>query len=286
MNKLVCSLLVMGCMSATLPSCKLFRHKTSKKKKEATAQQAKVLDSAAAAIRNVAVVDSGNGNMKALIDSTASVWQQKSTLRTFSTKAKMHYESGDKNYDFVANIRLRQDSLIWVSVTVAGIVQVARAVITPDSFKAILYTEKQAFERPVSKVNSILPEGLDFFALQNVLLGNAILAGKGQVTRVADTGSQWFILRRDQNYLEQMTYNKADSTLQADQLITTDGPSRSLTHILSAFERIGGMRIPNNRKLTVVSDSSSMVVDIEYSNVLIDNELTYPFSIPKNYTIR
>lgn len=267
-----------------LPSCRLFKHKTSKKKKLANTVQLKQIDSTTAAIKKEVPRDTAD-SVKLLIEQLAPVWQKRIDLKTLSVKAKMHYESGDKSFDFVANIRMRKDSIIWVSVTVAGIIQVTRAVITPDSFKLILYTEKQVFEGPIEKANEFLPPGINFYSLQNLLLGNPIL-NKSNTVSVADATPNWVVRFEQENYIEQAQYDKSDSTLRHNHLITQGVSNKTLTHILSNFETINGQKMATDRKLSVINDSTAMQVDMSYSNILIDGELSYPFSIPKNYTIK
>lgn len=285
MNKIGYWVVGLGLMSVTLPSCRIFKHKTSKKKKAEMAAQAALMDSTTSVLRNQTTNADTDEAQKALIQQTQSVWDKKIDLKTFSTKAKLHYEGGGKSIDFVANIRMRKDSVIWVSVTVAGIIQAARAVITPDSFAAILYTEKEAYKGPISKVNSILPEGLDFYALQNVILGNPIL-NKAKTTQVLSLPPNWVIRFQRENYIEQTQFDIADSTLKSSQLITQGTANKSLSHTLSNYGLFNNIKIALDRKLNIQNDSSTLAVDMNYSNILIDTELTYPFSIPKNYTIK
>lgn len=285
MNKLLystCSILMLSCIWS---SCSLLKHKPSKKKQKEHAAQAQALDSAAKALKNTVIVVDSNAIMESLIDQTAAIWQNRQVLNTFSAKAKMHYESGDKSIDFVANIRMRKDSIIWVSVSVAGLVQVARAIITPDSFKAVLYTEKEAYMGPISKANSILPEGVDFYSLQNLILGNPIL-NQFNTTNVVDAPPSWIFRFEQANYIEQAQFDKTDSTLRSDQLITQGVGRKSLTQVLSDIQLFGALKLATQRKLTILNDSTAMMVDMNYSNVSIDNEMSYPFSIPQNYTLK
>lgn len=284
MNRNSINVLAIILVIILLPSCKLFKHKTSKKKKLANIAQLKQIDSATAAIKKDIPIDTAD-SLRLLIEHTAPIWQKRIELKTLSAKAKMHYEAGDKSFDFVANIRMRKDSIIWVSVTVAGIIQVTRAVITPDSFKLILYTEKQVFEGPIEKANEFLPPGINFYSLQNLLLGNPIL-NKSNTVNVADVNPNWVVRFEQENYIEQALYDKTDSTLRQNHLVTQGVSNKTLTHILSNFETINGQKMATDRKLSVINDSTAMQVDMSYSNILIDGELSYPFSIPKNYTIK
>lgn len=286
MNRIVTALLGAGLLSScTLSSCAIFKRKPGKKQKAKTEAQAKLLDSAGKALKSdLAVVDT-NEIMKQQLTVLSPLWMRTAALNTFSTKAKMHYEGGDKSYDFIANIRLKKDSIVWVSVTVAGIVQVARAIITPDSFRAILYTEKQAFEGPISKLNDIMPAGLDFYSLQNVLLGNTVLHNAAAV-HVAESGSNWLVRLQKENYIEQAEFDRTDSTLRKSQVVTQGVSNRSMSHSLSNFGMFGTVRMATDRVLYILSDSSSMTVDMNYSNITVNEEQTYPYSVPKNYTIK
>lgn len=296
MNKLGWSLMAMLLLSFSVSSCKLFKRKTSKKDKAIALKAKQVADSVSMSIKtdlnktdsvlkNNTEVDSAQLLAQALLTQSAPIWQRKIEFKTMSTKAKMHYEGGEKSLDFVANIRMRKDSIIWVSVTVAGIVQVARAVITPDSFRAVLYTEKEAYEGPISKANKILPEGINFYSLQNLLIGNPILSNSA-ANSVNQDAENWIIRFVEKNYIEQVQYNRSDSSLRSNQLITQGSTNQSLTHVLSNFGLINNLNIASDRKVNIITDSSAMMVEMNYSNITIDAELSYPFSIPKNYTIK
>jgi hypothetical protein len=285
MNRLILGIVSLFCFSLLLSSCKLLRHKKSKKKKQETAVQVHKIDSLNTAIKSeLAITDAANA-LKGAIDSIAPIWQKRNVFKTLSTKSRMHYEGADKVFDFVANIRMRQDSLIWVSVTVAGIVQVARAIITPDSFKVVLYTEKEAYQGPISKVNEILPEGIDFFSLQNLLLGNPILQNVSPVS-VGDENNNWLVRLLDKNYIEQLQFAKADSTLVSSQLLTQGEANQSISHFLSNFGLFSDLKIATDRRINLISGGSSTLVEMNLSNITINDDLTYPFSIPKNYTLK
>lgn len=300
MNNFGLGFIALIVMSFSLNSCKLIKHKSSKKDREAAKLTKQIADSTNLAIKaelnskdstlvvnndNVANIDSASILNKELLMQTSAIWQKRIEFKTFSAKAKMHYEGGDKSFDFVANIRIRKDSIIWVSVNVAGLVQVARAIITPDSFKAIIYTEKEAYQGPISKANQILPEGLDFFSLQNLLLGNPILKQES-ASSVSEEAQNWIVRLLENNYIEQLAFDKVDSTLRGSNLITQGNSNKSLNHLMSNYSNLNNNKIALDRKLNILTDSSTMIVEMSYSNLSMDNELSYPFSIPKNYTLK
>src|SRR5688572_21653804 len=114
MNRIVAAIIGAGLMSFTLSSCKIFKRKPGKKQKAQTEAQAKLLDSAGKVLKNDIALADTNELMKNRLAALSPVWMRTPALNTFSAKAKMHYEGGDKSYDFIANIRMKKDSVVWV----------------------------------------------------------------------------------------------------------------------------------------------------------------------------
>ena len=148
-----------------------------------------------------------------------------------------------------------------------------------------MYTEKEAYQGPISKANQILPEGLNFYSLQNLLIGNPILNNTTPSSISSDLTS-WVVRLIEHNYVEQLQYDKTDSTLRNTQLLTQGQRSNSLTQNLNNFSLINLIKFSTDRRINIVTDTSAMLVEINYNNINFDTELTYPFSIPKNYTLK
>ena len=223
---------------------------------------------------------------KGLIKSTKAIWSKRLSYKTFTTKAKMQYEGDGKSYDFVANIRIQKDSVIWVNVTALnGLVQVARAVITPDSFKAVVYLQKEAYQGPISKANDFLPEGIDFYSLQNLLLGDPVF-DKAKITDASDIPALWTFRFEQDNYIQQLSYNKSDSNLNNAQVITQGQDNKAMNILYSNYEQIGQRIFSDTRKINIVNGEHRLMVDMNFVNTAFDESLSFPFSIPKSYTLK
>lgn len=284
MIKSIVQLCALAVLVLTANSCKLIRHKRGKKQKEKAAIETRRLDSLAQNLKQSAVDTTLSETAR--LDSFSGLRPKPVDLNTLSAKAKIHYEGGDKSLDFVANIRMRKDSIIWVSVSAGGgIIQVARAIITPDSFHAVSYLDKQAFSGPISKAAAILPEGIDFYSLQNMILGNPILKA-ALITSVADSNDRFVIGTSLLSYLEQLEILKADTALVHTQLISMDSSNRSLSQSLSQFALFGTKRLAQERHFHIINNGEGMLVDMNLSNIVIDAEQRFPFSVPEGYTQR
>ena len=77
---------------------------------------------------------------------------------------------------FKANIRMKHDSIIWISISPALGIEVFRVIVTPDSVKYIskIPDNKYYHEGGYSTISDLAKIELDFEMLQDILVGNAI----------------------------------------------------------------------------------------------------------------
>ena len=92
-------------------------------------------------------------------------------FNTFSSKAKVDYNDGQNNVNANLNIRIRKDSLIWLSGTMFGIEGI-RAMISPDSVWIVNKLEKTYSIFSVKELGQKLNIDLNFSIIQAILIGN------------------------------------------------------------------------------------------------------------------
>ena len=95
-------------------------------------------------------------------------------FETISSKAEFTILQKEKKTSFKASIRMRKDSAIWISITPALGIEMARVLITTDSVKVINRLSKEYFIGDYNYINKKFNVELVFEDIQSVLLGNAI----------------------------------------------------------------------------------------------------------------
>jgi hypothetical protein len=77
---------------------------------------------------------------------------------------------------FKANVRMKKDSIIWISISPALGIEVFRVRITPDSLQYVskIPDNKYYYSGPYEALNDIVHTDLDFEMLQEIFVGNAI----------------------------------------------------------------------------------------------------------------
>ena len=201
---------------------------------------------------------------------------------TFSSKLKVHYEGSDgKDYEFNAFIRLQKDKVIWISINALLGIEAFRAIITPDSVKVLNKMDKVYQQRSVSYLQEVSHLPFDFNSLQSLVLGNPIFLDSNivyyrkdvQAISLLSTGSAF------RNYL---TLNN-DLTIKHSILDDVDPmQSRSCDITYGDYEKVDTALFSTYRKI-VISEKGRLDVEMTFKNIRFNENLDFPFSVPKNY---
>src|SRR6185312_13493515 len=96
------------------------------------------------------------------------------TFTTFSGKARTKLALNGSSNDVTLNIRIKQDQKIWVSVTAIAGIEVARALITPDSIMVMNKLQSVYLRQPFSYIYKYTGNQVNYKTLESLLVGNAI----------------------------------------------------------------------------------------------------------------
>jgi len=203
--------------------------------------------------------------------------------KTFSAKLKVHYESSDgKDYEFTAFIRLEKDKRIWISInaTLLGI-EVFRALITPDSAKVLNKMDKVYQRRSISYLQEISHLPFDFNILQSIILGNPIYLDSNILYYRKDVQGI-SILSIGPVFRNYLTLNN-DLSLKHSKLDDVDQlKARYCDITYGQYEKMDTAIFSTYRKISV-AEKARLDVELNFNKYSFNENLDFPFSIPKNY---
>lgn len=212
----------------------------------------------------------------------------------FGAKVSVDSDINNQTNSFSANLRIKKDSAIWISISPALGIEVARALITPDSLKFINRINGTYFKGDFKYLNDLLQIEVNFKMIQAILLGNVYL----------HYSIEQYIRDRENSELVLSTLKKRrirrDIDVEIPQILTQEiwfssfqnkivrmemqdyRPVRKFTVNYLQFEKVDDLSMPN--KLTITAQADKHVkIDLEYSRMTINKELNLPFNIPENY---
>jgi Domain of unknown function (DUF4292) len=204
-------------------------------------------------------------------------------FKTFSAKVKVNFEGFDgKNYDFNAFIRIQKDHVIWVLINAVLGIEAFRIMITPDSVKVLNRLDKVVQLRSVNYLKEVAHLPVDFQTLQDLLVGNPIFLDSSILFYRKDEKGISLMSMGDlfRNYI---TLNPADFTVIHSKLDDVDVMrSRTCDITFGDFEWKDSVRFSTYRKISV-AEKTKLDVQLGFKQFNFNDNLSFPFSIPKNY---
>ena len=203
---------------------------------------------------------------------------------TFSAKMDVDYKGNDgKSHNVNANVKMYRDSAIWISVNATLLsIEGIRLLITKDSVKLLNKLEKTYAARGISFLQEATSLPLDLLILQNLIIGNPVYLDSN-IVRYNTGNGIISMVSLGALFKNLLTLNDANKTLIHSKLTDT-GPFRNRTADLSynKYETSKGPLFATERQI-VVSERGRLEVKLDFKNYNLNEEVSFPFSIPKNY---
>jgi len=203
----------------------------------------------------------------------------------FQAKSKIKYDDGIQNFNANATIRIRKDSLIWISISSTG-VEAIRSIIQKDSIFVIDRLNKVYREFSFDSLQRAYNIPIDYHMVQSVLIGNLIKTRKNNDKVLKD--DDFFILKQNSGNLTIDNFvNK--KTMKIERVKVRETPSESNMEIkYEDFQIMNEILIPykNSVFLTYNRNNSELVshLNINFSRVAInEKKIKFPFNVPNRY---
>lgn len=207
-------------------------------------------------------------------------------FETFSSKIKVLYRDNKlRNYDFNAFVRIQKDSAIWLSVNAALGIEAFRVLITPDSVKLMDRLAKGIQYRSVEYIREIVQLPVDFYTLQDLIVGNPVYLDSTQVTMYRERESSISLSTMGDFFKHLLSLRKEDYAVLHSKLDDVDpGRSRTADFTYNDYMMING-RLFSTKRIITVAEKTKIDLSLDYKQVEFDKPQTYPFTIPRSYNI-
>jgi len=215
-------------------------------------------------------------------------------LQWFSAKVDANTNVDNQSNSFNANLRMKIDSAIWMSISPALGIEVARAYITRDSLKFINRINGTYFSGNYAYLNNLLQIELNFNMIQSILIGNAYLhytvenyvSAKDEQGLILSTLKKRKIRRGSELELPQILTQEiwySPSHKKITRMEMQDyRPVRKFSVVYPSFATEQEIKVPA-RMLIQAQAEKQVSIDLSFSRITVNQELNLPFSIPKNY---
>ena len=212
-----------------------------------------------------------------------------------TSSSKIRYSNDNQNVSATANIRIKKDSVIWISVTPGFGIEAARGLVTRDSLVFINRLDKEYSSYSFQELSDKFNFDINYDLLQAVLIGDMprALTSEDQVKKQADH----FLVRQQEGPLTIDNFIDA-RLMKVDRVAVIDETNRdprsgkrtknTLNLQYEDFKRLDDQWLPFKNVVSLDYRSQGQKrrtqIDIQYKKAnIVEEELRFPFSIPDKY---
>ena len=204
----------------------------------------------------------------------------------FQSKAKIDFDDGTNEFSSPMTIRIRKDSVIWISVNPALGIEVVRALITPDSVFVIDKIHKAYYALGLNYIKNNFGVDMTFKMLQSALLGNLILPNSPQDS--TEFEGDYAKLRQSRPDMDILNFIGKTSNKIESAVVTDRKTKNNLTIKYTDIAPLDDFQFGYTTQVIAnyMTDKGMMKsnININHQRVdLKDKQMRFPFNVKNKY---
>lgn len=197
-------------------------------------------------------------------------------VNTVVIKASAKYSDEKQDQSVSADIRIKKDEVIWLSIKFLGI-PMAKAMITPDKVQYFEKLNGTYFEGDYQTLSNWLGTELDFKRVQNILMGRPI--AEVDISKVQIDGLlQKFSIKDASEDNVEKVYDFEGNELRKTQILQS-AESRNLEIDYPNFAK----NFPTQLFIQALHEKGKTNIRMNYNQVLFNEQVSFPYSVPNGY---
>lgn len=203
-------------------------------------------------------------------------------FETLLIKADARYEDKHTTQNVTAEIRIKKDETILVSIRFLGITM-AKALITPKEVSYYVKLNGTFFKGDYAVLSRWLGTELNYAKVQNILLGEAIDdLNKGNYKVTLEDGKYKLIGKEGNNTIKEFLFEGANYLLKNQRVFQAGNEPRNLDIQYPAHSNFPQAIVPTGIKIDA-EQKDKVNINIEYTSVKFDEKLTFPYQVPEGF---
>lgn len=214
-----------------------------------------------------------------------------------SAKFSATYTNQGKETSFNGQIRIKKDSLIWITLTPMLGIEAIRLMISVDSVKMINRLNNTWFMGDYDYLNRMLNTNIDYDLLQAFLLGTDLQFYEDGKFRATIDRGQYKLSTGERQKLKKFVKSGHENLKILIQNIWLNPETFKITQAdvkeirrdniklestYNAFEAVQGQVVPHEMDYIIWADNT-IRVKATFSKFILDGPVQFPFKIPASY---
>lgn len=221
------------------------------------------------------------------------------SFNTLTSKFSLEYYENKSKTGLKGQLRIKSDSLIWLSFSPALGIEAARVMLTNDSVKFINRLNKTYFTGRYKLLDSLLNTTVEYSILQSMFLGNDLTQYDVSKFKSSIDGGLYRITIRERRKVKKFMKKGEIDTKVLVQNIWLDpetfrirkidikelgSDSKKLLVTYDEYVNVDGQFFPKKMTIKIVAEKS-ISINIDFLKIQLDLDQNYPFRIPSKYDL-
>ncbi|MDH5602577.1 MAG: DUF4292 domain-containing protein [Cyclobacteriaceae bacterium] len=207
----------------------------------------------------------------------------------FQGKMKINYKDKDSDIKVKASIRMRKDSVIWMTFSGTGGITGGKCLINKDSITIVNSLKNEYFVFEYPELTQRFRFNVDYATIQAATIGNLII--QRQQSDKASKAEELMVLKQKSGSVSISNYINQD-THKIVRVDMMENPSKNTASIhYENFQMVEDQFFPFTGIISLFYKTQNLTynttIEFEYNKAeILDKPIRFPIKIPKKYAQR
>ena len=208
----------------------------------------------------------------------------KQNFKALAGVMNVSYKTKSESVNLRVNFRVKKDSAIWMSAKIAGLIPVAKALITPETVSFYQKINNEYFEGDYSLINDLLGVPVNYDQLENLILGQPVIDPFQNKALFSQDATSYFVSSPYRNGMDYQSAWSKDPLQLSRQQVSQSARDEQLLVNYDKYETIQSNSYPVDFFILASSIDTQVRIGIKMKKLDQVDDIRLPFSIPNSYT--
>jgi hypothetical protein len=195
-----------------------------------------------------------------------------------STRVRVEYSDNNISQDFTAVVRMRRDSVLWISLQGPFGIEGGRILITRDSIFVMNKLRGEYLRQPISYLSVLMPMQTDLRQVQDFILGTYLLFAEAVPEYRGLEDSLHLIQAESPQFRYQSKLYPQNYTL-ARSVLTDKMINRLMNVTFGGYSQEQGKPFSADRTINIKQGNKDINLHLVFTKLKVNEVLNFPFDI-------
>jgi len=201
----------------------------------------------------------------------------------FSSRIKVEYNDNNLSQDFTAAVRMRRDSMLWISLQGPFGIEGGRILVTRDSIFVVNKLSNEYLRQPISYMARLIPMQTNLSELQAFIMGAYLQFTHASPEYRGMQDSLHIIRAESPAFLYQSGLYPQNYTL-AKSVLTDKMLNQQMSLTFTGYSQEQGRPFSTERSIDIKQGSKLFSLHLMYTKIKVNEVLSFPFEFGAGMT--